>query len=99
MDLTMPSLVYAQAQPAAPNFSSMSFLALRRWCASLTLSSPQPVPGLHGLWAFAAGLCVLLILAILFQGPFAALKQLFDLVGHARLVQKAARRGWSASRM
>ena len=99
MDLTMLPLVYAQAQPAAPNLNSMYFLALRRWCASLTLSSPQPVPGLHGLWAFAAGLCVLLILAILFQGPFAALKQVFDLVGHVSLVRKGARRVWRASRM
>ena len=95
----MLPLVYAQAQPAAPNLNSMYFLALRRWCSSLTLSSPQAVPSLHVLWAFAAGLCVLLVLAILFQGPFAALKQVFDLVGHASLVRKAARRVWRASRM
>src|ERR1700733_3342063 len=99
MDLTMLPLVYAQAEPAAPNLNSMYFLALRRWCSSLTLSSPQAVPSLHVLWAFAASLCVLLVLAILFQGPFAALKQLFDLVGHASLVRKATRRVWRASRM
>ena len=99
MDLTMLPLVYAQAQPAAPNLNSMYFLALRRWCSSLTLSSPQAIPSLHVLWAFAASLCVLLVLAILFQGPFAALKQLFDLVGHASLVRKATRRVWRASRM
>jgi hypothetical protein len=99
MDLTMLPLVYAQAQPAAPNLNSMYFLALRRWCSSLTLSSPQAFPSLHVLWAFAASLCVLLVLAILFQGPFAALKQLFDIVGHASLVRKAARRVWRASRM
>jgi hypothetical protein len=99
MDLTMLPLVYAQAQPAAPNLNSMYFLALRRWCASLTLSSPQAFPNLHVLWAFAAGLCVLLVLTILVQGPFAALKQFFDLVGHASLVRKAARRVWRASRM
>ena len=74
MDLTMLPLVYAQAQPAAPNPNSMYFLALRRWCSSLTLSSPQAFPGLHVLWAFAAGLGVLLVLAIFIQGPFAALE-------------------------
>ena len=79
--------------------NSMYFLALRRWCSSLTLSSPQAFPSLHVLWAFVAGLCALLVLAILFQGPFAALKQVFDLVGHASLVRKAARRVWRASRM
>ncbi len=99
MDLTMLPLVYAQAQPAAPNLNSMYFLALRRWCASLTLSSPQALPSLHVLWAFVAGMFALLVLAILFQGPFATLKQVFDLVGHASLVRKAAQRVWRASRM
>jgi hypothetical protein len=99
MDLTMLPRVYAQAQPAAPNLNSMYFLALRRWCASMTLSSPQTIPSVHVLGAFAAGLCVLLVLAIAFQGPFAALKQVFDLLGHASLVRKAARRVWRASRM
>ena len=77
----------------------MYLLALRRWCSSLTLSSPETVPSLNAVWAFAAGLCVLLCLAILLQGPFAALKQLFDLVGHVRLVHKAAWRVWHASRL
>ena len=86
MDLTMLPLVYAQAQPAVaePHFDS---LALRRWCSSLTLSSPQAVPSLHGLWAFLAGLGVLLVVALFFQGPSAVLKQLFDLPGHVRLVR------------
>ena len=44
MDLTMLPLVFAQAQPAAPNASSMYTLALRRWCSGLTLSAPQAVP-------------------------------------------------------
>ena len=99
MDLTMLPLVYAQAQPAAANPGSLYSLALRRWCSSLTLSSPQSVPSLHGLWAFLAGLGALLILAILLQGPSAALKQFFDVAGHARLVQKAARRVWRGGRM
>jgi len=99
MDLTTLPLVWAQAQPAATNPSSMYLMALRRWCSSLTLSSPQAVPSLHGLWAFLAGLAALLILAVFLQGPFGALKQLFDLVGHARIVQKSIRRVWRAGRL
>jgi hypothetical protein len=99
MDLTLLPLVYAQAQPAAPNLSSLYSLALRRWCSSLTLSSPQAVPSLHGIWALLAGLGALLVLAVLFQGPFVALKQLLDLVGHARLIRTAARRVWRSGRM
>ncbi len=81
MDLTTLPLVYAQSQPAATNNSSMYFLALRRWCSSLTLSSPQPFPGPHALWAFAAGLGALILLAILLQGPAAFLKQLLQPCG------------------
>jgi hypothetical protein len=99
MDLTMLPLVYAQAEPTAANLSSMYLLALRRWCASLTLSSPLAFPSMHVFWAFASGLCVLLVLAILYQGPLTALKQMFDLIGHASLLRKAARRVWLASRM
>ncbi|HEX3450213.1 MAG TPA: hypothetical protein VHS97_18305 [Isosphaeraceae bacterium] len=103
MDLTTLPLVWAQAQtppqPAAPNPNSIYFLALRRWCSSLTLSSPQAIPSLHPLWAFVAGLAGLLILAVLAQGPIRVLQQLFDLVGHARLVQKSFRRLWRAGRM
>ena len=46
-----------------------------------------------------AGLAGLLILAVLAQGPIRVLQQLFDLVGHARLVQKSSRRLWRAGRM
>jgi hypothetical protein len=99
MDLCSLPLVYAQAPPAAPIPGSMYSLALRRWCSSLTLSSPEGAPSLHAVWAFLAGLGTLLVLAVLFQGPFAVLKQLFDLLGHARLVRTAARRVWSSGRM
>jgi hypothetical protein len=101
MDLTTLPLVWAQAQapPAAPNPNSMYFLALRRWCSSLTLSSPQAIPSLHPLWVFLAGLAGLLILAVFAQGPIRVLQQLFDLAGHARLVQKSFRRLWRAGRM
>ena len=93
MDLTMLPLVFAQAQPAAPNASSLYTLALRRWCSGLTLSAPQVVPGAHGVWAFIAGLSALLVLAVLCQGPLLALKQVLDLVGHARIIRTAARAG------
>jgi hypothetical protein len=99
MDLTTLPLVYAQSQPAATNSSSMYFLALRRWCSSLTLSSPQAFPGPHAFWAFVAGLCVLAFLAILFQGPVEFFKQLLNVVDHANLIRQAARRVWSASRL
>jgi len=99
MELMTPPLVWAQTQPATANPNSIALLALRRWFSSLTLSSPQPVPGLHGLWAFLAGLGFLLVAALFFQGPVAVLKQLFDLPGHVRLVQKATRRVWRAGRM
>jgi hypothetical protein len=99
MDLSLLPLVYAQAQPAAPNPSSMYSLALRRWCSSLTLSSPQTVPGLHGLWGLLAGLGALLVAAALFQGPVVVLKQLFDFLSHARLIRTAAERVWRGGRM
>jgi hypothetical protein len=99
MDLTTLPLVYAQSQPAATNSSSMYFLALRRWCSTLTLSSPQAFPGPHAFWALAAGLGALVLLTILFQGPVAFLKQLFNFVGHASLIRQAARRVWNASRL
>lgn len=99
MDLTTLPLVYAQSQPAATNASSMYFLALRRWCSTLTLSSPEPFAGSHALWAFGAGLGALILVGILFQGPLAFFKQLFDLVSHASLIRQSARRVWSASRL
>jgi hypothetical protein len=101
MDLTTLPLVWAQAQaqPAAPNPNSMYFLALRRWCSSLTLSSPQTIPSLHPLWVFLAGLTGLVILAVLAQGPIRVLQQLFDPVGLAKLVRKSSRRLWRAGRM
>ena len=79
MDLMALPVLWAQAQPAGANPNSMMLLALRRWCSSLTLSSPQLVPSLHGLWATFAGLAVLFVLVLFFQGPTKVLKQLFDL--------------------
>jgi len=66
-------------------------LALRRWCGSLTLSSPDPTVGplSGGLWAWLLALAALLIAALVFQGPARALGQLLDVAGHARLVGSA----------
>ena len=72
---------------------------VRRWFSSLTLSSPELLPDLHPLQALFAGLAVLLALALIFQGPPKALKQLFDLRGHITIVRDATRRVWRAGRL
>jgi hypothetical protein len=77
----------------------MALLALRRWFASLTLSSPEVVPDYHPQLAFLAGLGLLLFVCVLFQGPILLIKQLFDLPEHVRLIHQASRRVWRASRM
>lgn len=100
MDLMMGLLVWAQAQPGGTNASAPTplALALRRWCAGLTLSSPQAAPGFHGLWALLAGLGILFIIALMAQGPLKALRQLLDVPGHIRLARAATRRVWWSSR-
>jgi hypothetical protein len=92
------------ASPAGPgaaltNPAAMAQLALRRWCSGLTLSSPHTAPTLDGLWAFLAGLAVLLCVGLLLQGPAQAIKQLIDLPGHARLWRRATARVWRAGRL
>jgi hypothetical protein len=77
----------------------MALLALRRWCSSLTLSSPQTAPSLYGLWCLLAAVAAVLMLAVLCQGPIRALKQLFDLPGHVSLVRRSTRRVWRAGRL
>ena len=72
----------------------MASLAFRRWCSGLTLCSPQVIPSMDGLWAFLAGLAMLFAVAMVFQGPLLALKQLSDIPGHAALVRLATRRVW-----
>jgi hypothetical protein len=94
----LPSL-WAQAQPAGASASAMAYLALKRWCSSLTLSSPQTAPSLYGLSAFLTALAVLLILAIFCQGPARAIKQLFDLPGHVILIRRCTQRVWRAGRL
>jgi hypothetical protein len=100
MDWQAIPFVWAQTQPAPISPTSMALLALRRWFAGLTLSSPQALPDLlHPLFALLAGLAILLTLAVLFQGPVVALKQIFDLPGHIKIVRDATRRVWQAGRM
>jgi hypothetical protein len=95
---TLP-LVWAQAQPAGANANSMALLALKRWCSSLTLFSPQTAPSLYGLWSFLAALAALLILVVFCQGPAGALKQIFDLPGHVSLIRRSTQRVWQAGRL
>src|SRR4051794_16423690 len=90
-------IVWGQATGSNP--SSLAKLALRRWCSSLTLSSPEAVPSLFGLWSWLLGLAALLVLVSVVQGPARALRQLFDLPGHVRLVTTAYDRLRRAGRM
>jgi hypothetical protein len=100
MDWQALPFVWAQTQPTPAPPSSMALVALRRWFAGLTLSSPQALPDLlHPLFALLTGLAVLLALAVLFQGPVAVLKQIFDLPGHIKIVQAATKRVWLAGRL
>jgi hypothetical protein len=87
------------AGTGAANPAALAYLAFRRWCSGLTLSSPQSAPSLDGLWALLAGLAALLVVALLLQGPFLALKQLLNLYGHVGLVRRACRRVWRAGRV
>src|SRR5271166_5130158 len=100
MDLRALPFVWAQSPPPSPaSSSSMALLALRRWFSSLTLSSPQTLPDQHPLLALLAGLIVLLVLALVFQGPLGVLKQLFDVPGHVGIVRESTRRVWRAGRL
>ena len=85
MEGTTLPILWAQATVASPSPGSLAPMALRRWCSSVTLCSPEPVPSFSGLWWGMAGLAVLLVVAIIAQGPVRALSQLFDLPGHDSL--------------
>jgi hypothetical protein len=94
-------LVWAQAggAGASANPAAAAYLALRRWCGGLTLSSPRTTPGYESGWIFLAAIGALLVLGLAFQGPGALLRQLFDVPGHIRLAQAAATRVWRAGRL
>jgi len=71
---------------------STLMLALRRWYASLTLSTPDSVSGLAWLWPVVLGLAGVLVLAIVRQGPGRAIGQVLDIPGHLRLYSAAMAR-------
>lgn len=108
----LPPLVWAQATvvnaggggtaPAVAGTgaqNSLGLLALRRWCGSVTLCSPDPTPNLNPLWAWLAGLGALLLLAVIVQGPGRAFRQWFELAGHVRLIVQSVGRLRRASRV
>ncbi|QDV38256.1 hypothetical protein ElP_62070 [Tautonia plasticadhaerens] len=87
--MPMPPLLWAQN---APGEYEMPLLALRRWFWGQTLASPRAAPGSEALGTWVLGLLALLLVVIVAQGPGRALKQLFDLPGHVRLIGEAAGR-------
>ncbi len=91
--------VWGQVAGSAPNPNSLTLLALRRWCSGLTLCSPAAVPGMFGFWSWLLGMAALLFLAVMFQGPLQAWRQVFDVAGHIRLVTAAFDRLRRAGRM
>ena len=99
MDLMTGLPIWAQAQAGTANPNAIALLALRRWCGSLTLSSPRSAPGLHGFWALLAGLALLFLVVLVAQGPLRAFRQLLDIPGHIRLVRDGTRRFRRAGRM
>ena len=86
--------IWAQVQAPTPGIdpAKMPLLALRRWCSSLTLSSPEVYPSLFGLWAGLTALGVLLILVVLAQGPIGALRQVLDVPGFWSVLRGATGR-------
>ncbi|WP_422928755.1 hypothetical protein [Singulisphaera sp. PoT] len=95
--LTKLPAIWAQA--AGTSVNSPALLALRRWCSSLTLSSPEVVPDRYGLALWLMGLFGLLILAIGLQGFGGALRQVFGLRGHIVLFSAALNRLQGATRV
>ncbi len=82
--------LWAQVPGTDPN--AIPALALQRWFAGVTLCSPESAPSRFGLLAWLTALGVLLVLAIVVQGPKRALGQLVDVPGHLRVAASAARR-------
>ncbi len=100
MDFPTQALVWAQAPaPSVPSTSLTPLLPLRRWCYGLTLSPPDITPSAQGVVAFLAGLGLLLLIVLVFQGPGKAIRQLLDLSGQIRLIRSAAGRVGRASRL
>ena len=77
---------------AAADADALALLALRRWFASLTLSSPEATPRPWGACAWLLGLLVLWLVAAAAQGPVRALRQALDVPGLSRLLAAAVAR-------
>ncbi len=88
-----PGVPGAPGAPGSGPVGSLLVIALRRWCGSLTLSPPGAA-GLvsYGALAWLIGLGLLLLVAILAQGPGTAIGQVFDVAGHSRLLGAALAR-------
>jgi hypothetical protein len=99
----LPPLLWAQGgvpgSSPAQDAEALAALALRRWCSSLTLSSPELSPGSTGLLAWLAALGALLLLALLAQGPRRTLRQLIDIPDHLRLARLALQRLQRSTRL
>lgn len=87
------------ASPSPSTTSNLPMLALRRWFASQTLSSPEAIPTFHGLILWLGALGVLLLIAMIFQGPGRAIRQALDIPGHFRLGGAAVNRIRRSARM
>ncbi len=77
---------------ASADADALALLALKRWLAGGTLSSPGAGPASWGLWVWVLGLLAMLVVAAVAQGPGRALRQLLDLSGLAVLVRAAVAR-------
>ncbi len=88
--LTKMPAIWAQA--AGTSVNSPALLALRRWCSSLTLSSPEAVPSRYGLWSWLLGIFGLVILASIMQGPLQTFRQLVDFPSQFRFFSAIWRR-------
>jgi hypothetical protein len=87
---------------SAPGVDPLRYplLVLKRWFGSVTLSSPEPLPSQTSLllaWGIAAA--ILIAIAVIFQGPKRALRQLFDIPGHLGLVHHTIWRLKTSGRM
>jgi hypothetical protein len=67
----------------------MPLLALRRWCSSATLCSPEAFPSLFGLWAALWALLALFLIVVVVQGPKRAILQILDVPAHWSLFRAA----------
>lgn len=90
--------LWAQATTVG-NPAASAYLALRRWCGGLTLSPARPAPDWGVLVVLGTAALLALLLAAAFQGPSAALRQFFDVPGHARLFREALARVWRSGRL